>query len=98
LSFVCVKKLSGKFQEYPGGLLTIVFAAPGNPGAAKTSFARGIPPRPLLAFQLGLTAKLQRCDQQLAGPVPCLLDGLSFVWDFPLNEWLPIFLDDPVGQ
>lgn len=52
----------------------------GAPDTTKTSFARGIPPRPLLAIRPA-QKPINRCDQQPAGPSHPVVD-LFFLFFF----------------
>ena len=65
-----------------GLLLTNVFALSGGPRYHKNSFARGIPPRPLLAIRPA-QRPINRCDQQPAGP---FTSCLSFVFPVPFQR------------
>lgn len=65
-----------------GPLLTNVFALSGGPRHHKNPFARGIPPRPLLAIRPA-RRPIDRCDQQPAGP---FTSCLSFVFPVPFQR------------
>ena len=77
-----MKKLSEKSVGMSGLLLTNVFALSGGPRHHKNPFARGIPPRPLLAIRPA-RRPIDRCDQQPAGP---FTSCLSFVFPVPFQR------------